>query len=108
MSHTIVGVAVASRIALAALALSMTGHAAEADKVRTRTLFIPGVTACGPDWVNPHIICVPPPVDAEALALAEARDRRWLARCRPRIRHDEYGVERYVYAARGCEFGRLD
>jgi hypothetical protein len=34
------------------------------------------------------------------------RDRRWVDRCRPMIRQDRYGVDRYHYAAPGCEFGK--
>ena len=39
---------------------------------------------------------------------AEARDRRWVERCRPLIRQDRFGMPRYSYGAPGCEFGRLD
>jgi len=35
----------------------------------------------------------------------KARDRRWLARCRPVIEYDHYGVARYHYSVPGCEFG---
>ncbi len=40
--------------------------------------------------------------------VAELRDRekRWVERCRPMLRRDAYGVGRYVYAARGCEYGQ--
>jgi hypothetical protein len=40
--------------------------------------------------------------------VAELRDRemRWVERCQPMLRRDAYGVGRYVYAARGCEYGR--
>jgi hypothetical protein len=44
----------------------------------------------------------------EALKTALERDKQWEARCKPVIRTDAYGVGRYVYAARGCEFGRID
>lgn len=44
----------------------------------------------------------------EALDAALERDRKWLARCKPLIRQDAYGVGRYYYAAAGCEFGKLD
>jgi len=54
------------------------------------------------------ILAVPPPISAEERAAAEARDRRWVERCRPVIREDEFGVRRYVYAARGCEYGQRD
>ncbi len=43
---------------------------------------------------------------AEETAQARERERRWVARCRPHLRADEYGVNRYVYAARGCEYGQ--
>jgi len=44
----------------------------------------------------------------EELEAAMERDRKWLARCKPVIRQDAYGVGRYHYAASGCEFGKLD
>jgi len=43
----------------------------------------------------------------EELEAALERDREWLARCKPVIRRDAYGVGKYYYAAPGCEFGRL-
>lgn len=45
---------------------------------------------------------------AEELAEARDRDSKWLARCRPVLRQDNYGVSRYHYAARGCEFGKSE
>jgi hypothetical protein len=42
----------------------------------------------------------------EDLAAARERDRRWVERCRPQLRPDALGVNRYVYAARGCEYGQ--
>jgi hypothetical protein len=44
---------------------------------------------------------------AEEVAEAREREKAWEARCRPTLRQDAYGVSRYVYAAPGCEFGRL-
>lgn len=44
---------------------------------------------------------------AEDVADARERDRAWEARCRPALRQDVYGVSRYVYAAPGCEYGRM-
>ena len=40
--------------------------------------------------------------------MAEAREReqQWVSRCRPQVRHDAFGVGRYVYAAPGCEYGQ--
>lgn len=36
------------------------------------------------------------------------RDRKWAERCQPQLRRDAYGMGRYVYAARGCEYGRAE
>jgi hypothetical protein len=58
--------------------------------------------------LSPHIIAVPPPASEAERAAAEARDRRWVTRCRPTIRQDRYGMPRYSYAAPGCEYGVLD
>jgi len=69
---------------------------------------LPLVTRTAPAQFNPHILAVPPPMSADERAAAEARDRRWVERCRPVIRQDEFGVPRYVYAARGCEYGQRD
>lgn len=44
---------------------------------------------------------------AEDAADARERERAWEARCRPALRQDVYGVSRYVYAAPGCEYGRM-
>ena len=44
---------------------------------------------------------------ANEVAEARERDKAWEARCRPILRQDAYGVSRYVYAAPGCEYGRL-
>ena len=45
---------------------------------------------------------------AEDAADIRERERKWVERCRPVVRQDAYGVGRYVYAARGCEYGRFD
>jgi hypothetical protein len=37
-----------------------------------------------------------------------ARDSKWIARCRPVLRPDKYGVRRYHYSAPGCEFGKTE
>jgi len=49
-----------------------------------------------------------PRLTDEEMAEFARRDRLWLARCRPVVRADEYGVNRYYYAAPGCEFGRYE
>jgi len=48
---------------------------------------------------------VPEPFSEADRSRAAERDRRWVARCRPVIVQDGYGVPRYRYAAPGCEFG---
>ena len=59
------------------------------------------------ELVNPYVIQVPPRAEAEARE-AENHERLWRARCRPAIKQDRYGVNRYVYAAPGCEFGKYE
>jgi len=54
---------------------------------------------------DPNVRAVPRPLGEEEKAQAAARERRWLAQCQPEIRRDPYGVARYIYAARGCEYG---
>jgi hypothetical protein len=66
------------------------------------------VAAFRSGFSNPHVINVPAPQSADEIAAAEERDRRWVARCRPVIVHDGYGMPRYNYAVPGCEFGRRD
>jgi hypothetical protein len=39
---------------------------------------------------------------------AVARDRKWVAFCKPVVVTDRYGVGRYLYAKPGCEFGRSE
>jgi hypothetical protein len=55
----------------------------------------------------PRIIEVPAPQGERAIE-ADARERKWLARCRPVIKQDRYGVGRYAYARPGCEFGKSE
>jgi hypothetical protein len=55
--------------------------------------------------VDPHVRRLHPRDPKEEAASAE-RERKWVARCRPVLKEDRYGVSRYEYAARGCEFGK--
>lgn len=43
----------------------------------------------------------------EEVAETREREKAWEERCRPTLRHDIYGVGRYVYAERGCEYGMI-
>jgi hypothetical protein len=61
------------------------------------------VTRWGPPG-DPSVRLVPEPGEEEKKSRM-ARDRRWLARCRPVVEYDYYGVVRYHYSAPGCEFG---
>ena len=71
-----------------------------------------GSVSCAGFWrdrlVNPNIIPVPQPGSEAAAEEAAERDRRWVARCRPIIRQDQYGVSRYHYAVPGCEYGKYE
>jgi hypothetical protein len=55
--------------------------------------------------VDPYVREIPEPIDAAEKAHREARDHKWLARCRPVIEPGRLGVRRYRYSAPGCEFG---
>ncbi len=44
--------------------------------------------------------------DDDALSESRERERQWVSRCQPALRHDRFGVGRYMYAAPGCEYGR--
>jgi hypothetical protein len=53
---------------------------------------------------DPYIRQVAPATEAEKAQQAD-RDHRWQQRCQPLVYQDRYGVQRYGYAAPGCEFG---
>jgi hypothetical protein len=68
-----------------------------------------GSVSCAAQWgprVHPHIRRYSAPRDEQLEKEAAARERRWVARCRPVAKEDPYGVSRYQYAAPGCEFGK--
>jgi hypothetical protein len=60
------------------------------------------------ELTNPYVIQVPPPASEAEAREVERTDRLWRAHCHPAIRQDRYGVNRYVYAAPGCEFGKYE
>jgi hypothetical protein len=100
--------------ALAFLILTVAPSFAQTDQVRTSNClggFYRGFS-CVTVWrqgpLNPHVTRVPQPISEQERLEYQQRDKRWQARCQPVVRQDEYGVPRYSYAARGCEFGRLD
>jgi hypothetical protein len=50
---------------------------------------------------GPRIIDVRRPIDEE-------QDRKWVAFCKPRFETRKYGVQYYVFAHEGCEYGRTE
>lgn len=76
-----------------------------------------GVASCGGGrgyvgciWrngtANTHVRKLPEPKSEQEKAESAQRERLWVARCRPRMTVDDLGVQRYAYAAAGCEFGK--
>jgi hypothetical protein len=68
----------------------------------------PGSVNCVGQWGprgDPNVRVVPQALGNEERAQAAAREHKWLAQCQPVVRRDPYGVARYQYAARGCEYG---
>jgi len=65
-----------------------------------------GVAVCGPMAVNPDARIIRLNDEVEDTPEANTRRREWRERCKPRIVRDlNTGMRRYVYAAKGCEFG---
>jgi len=63
---------------------------------------------CASRWapaVDPYVRAIPEPIDAAEKAHREARDHKWLARCRPVVERDRLGIGYYRYSAPGCAFG---
>ena len=63
---------------------------------------------CAVRWgqpTDPYVRLVPHPASEAEVAKSQERDREWMDRCHPVVVHDRYGIERYQYATRGCEFG---
>jgi hypothetical protein len=92
-------------------ALALTALPAQADSVSStscvgRWLWGTCVTTWRDGTGDPHIRYVPAPLSDAEVAESRHREQRWLALCRPEIQQDRYGVEHYVYAAPGCEYGR--
>jgi hypothetical protein len=96
-------------VALVLLGAPVTSAQAGWIKITRCTTTFSGFS-CTTRWgaIDPYVQSVPGPRDAQEEAEFLERDRKWVARCRPVIKQDRYGVGRYHYAAPGCEFGRID
>ena len=57
---------------------------------------------------DPHVRPVRGFDTPEASQESFKRDSKWLAFCKPVVVRDGFGVDRYVYAKPGCEFGRSE
>jgi hypothetical protein len=65
-----------------------------------------GLVTCVDKWHKTYGDSGPRQKTEQEIAESAERDRKWVARCRPVLRQDRYGVDRYEYAASGCEFGK--
>ena len=86
------------------LAMPITPAAADATR-STSCVYGRGSHSCVTRWQHsePRIQV---PTEQE-IAEARAREQQWQAFCRPYIYQDDFGVRRYGYAERGCEYGRV-
>jgi hypothetical protein len=93
-----------------ALSLTWPIDPASADGIRNTTcLSSGGGISCTTQWQRTGGGQVLPwQIDPRETAATAERERRWLARCRPVARQDQFGVSRYSYAAAGCEFGKTE
>jgi len=94
--------------ALSVVTLGLIWSAAYADGIVVGGCVGSGAVNCVVRWGeagDPYVRLVPAPANEEEKARSAERDHKWEARCRPTIVQDGYGVPRYQYAARGCEFG---
>ncbi len=65
-----------------------------------------GLVTCVDKWHRTYDDSRPRQRTEQEIAELAERERKWVARCRPFLRQDRYGVDRYVYAAPDCEFGK--
>lgn len=97
-------------LTIAALGLALSQVPAQAESTR--------MTSCFGGWFNgtcvrvfggggnPHIRTIAEPRTDQERAESAQRERLWVARCKPQMTVDGMGVQRYAYAASGCEFGK--
>ena len=109
MATRMVRLCLAATLLIASSALILAAGA-RADGVRNTTcLGTVGAFSCTTQWHRAGGGQVFPwQIDARETAASTERERKWLARCRPIARQDQFGVSRYSYAAAGCEFGKTE
>ncbi len=102
--------ALAVGVSMAALLPFLTAPAEAGGRYIGTCIGSPGVVSCvgGVPGGFSQIVKLPGPRDDVEAAASAERDRLWLARCRPVSRVDPYGVRRFTYVARGCEFGQYE
>jgi hypothetical protein len=100
----------AATCVIASLSLLPAPAPARADSIRSTYCFATvGAVSCTSQWQRTGGGQVFPwQVSAHETAASAEREKRWLARCRPVARQDQFGVTRYSYAASGCEFGKTE
>jgi hypothetical protein len=97
---------------LATLVMPITFSAAHAAAIESTSCVGQYDTfSCSAVWGgagNPYIRTLPGPRTDQEEAEFVDRDQKWMARCHPVIKQDQYGVSRYHYTATGCEFGVIN
>ena len=98
-------------VSMAALLPFLTAPAQAGGRYIATCIGSPGVISCVGGVAGggfSQIVKLPGPRDEVEAAASAERDRLWLARCKPVSRVDPYGVRRFFYTARGCEFGQYE
>lgn len=98
-------------LAASCLIITISSAPASADGIRSSScVFTAGMSNCVSYWRRGGGggQYLPWQVDVKQTAASEERERKWLARCRPVATEDSLGISRYRYAAKGCEFGKVD
>jgi len=97
-------------VAASCLIVALATPPAQADGIRNTTcLQTGGAFSCTSHWR--HVTgsqYLPWQTDPRETAASAERERKWLARCRPVATEDQFGISRYRYAAKGCEFGKTE
>lgn len=93
---------------LAAAFIALSSPALAQFKSSTSCQTLPGIgTTCrsSASWGRSDD---PKKISKEELEAEDFAHAKWVAFCKPVIKADEYGVGRYTYAHKGCEFGRSE